>query len=1737
MGSVDPIFVFKQHFKRDDADALVASTIHHKLVWDRLKDDSFLQDLIASISLKKEYWTAAHICLLASGCDSQSLSDPALIPNSLAESAAERIQKANSSLEQIPGRAAAILAEKQKYGDWTSYFASQDDPDFSPEAIREEIGTLFSLVYFLAEDRQGLILSLAKADLDGAQDLAAFLLSANPVLLTGDFVDIHEWMTRVPTGKFIQIIDGMSAYDDQATIQSLVDHYIVCNPIKNETVESHNGDHSTDVLLSKISQFRNYAVLARFGSDKNLPEEYSRRATELGSQLNRSLAALKENLNAVLATPQDSTTFNLSEQYAAIEKSAGDSPARKLLHAAEIVESDKATAWKIARSVQQEIRTVNSLQQIIPMNEMGLLIRSEQIVQLFIDMDLIVEAAEIAEKLIGFQPRNNALLRLTAKLFYKYGDYQKAIAYYERLDLSGVLTREEKVNLADAYEHQANWQTALEIWEKTNLVSLEDYQRKVISAYRAGNRTAFEETIKAAESFYKIEGLFRILKAMFDYKEGLHDIAQIEIDGIIERGKRDRWVIQFMIEYFLETSQLEKAAAWIDRLSSIEKEIPEVCLARFEVRKRLADTEACKAILAYNAQHDNHQSLPVIEQLVAWSYEFDDLDDAQLLLARFAYRWPLAPSLINFKARLQIEHGQFKVARETLRPLFNRNEIEESWMVSYGLSLIEKSHAVFPLTDSISTKENKLPVHIEDEALFNQFPESLLLKVIWAELDQDACLEHYQEILSTKHFHQHVDIWRVHAGMGKYYYQNKKYDLALVSFKEARKYQPQNKIISLYLINCFAKMKLFDDAVDVFSSSRIEHQMDIFDFLEINDSLKNSEQWLDVLKVMAEDQPQQAVARIVMAHLYAETGKTDQVLETIQSIDFTGEGEAVKRLVAAQILVDAGYEKAGLKMLEFFLTSNEQVSEPEYLAGAFLYIQMQEYHKAANLLNLIKKSDYAVSALKADLFEKQGLAKEAQAAIQSAMELFEHLDKNETVTGIGWIKQPEIWATVRKDPVWLNIKAIEINLSNHQFETALNEAQHCIQRFPDDMRLASLALNIINVFGNGEFPQDLLERLPENLDSSTVSEGICVYGEIALRNDHEIMAANLVSQCMEILPASLRVKALQARLLVRNGNQQDAHSIFNEILGETMQPKKDSIDALGQYPLWMAEAAFELAAYAESMEICRHIIEKTGILKAPAKLFLNSLVKLAYENWINNKLHVTSHAEEISEENLKAFSAICKAADKNLLDNEITGLVNQANIWLQNQSEIADQSMQMNVDGLQSKELLVSEYYRKGSSAFELNSEEHKDKQSEFVMSLLEMDANPQKAFEYLSDVIRNNGSQPRYYAALAYIKNNLGQHEDAYAAINLALAEWADEYKWQILAGELSKKVGDLHVSLEHFKQAAEIHQDENTQTYLGELNLQAGNRMGISYLESKLTGGEDDLETLIELGELGIKNANYQKATKYLEKARRIDSGDARPYVLLSQVALQVGNMAKAEEMIDQAYRLDAANPAVITQKANIMEVKDGGKQALEFLAQVDHQPTGGNLEIVLKRADIIAAEQGNQTALNYLSSIKENYPGATVLIKIARLYLNDGALDKAEEIAEQALQMEAQNAQVMGLLAAIFAKNGDLDKAIDFYVKALQIDPFAAEFYIALARIYQSRRELARAAEMLKGGLESNPLNFDLLSALGLLYYQQGMYNKSQKYLQQAAKIDPKNENVKRLLSTLMNANIIQASKRKS
>ena len=115
-----------------------------------------------------------------------------------------------------------------------------------------------------------------------------------------------------------------------------------------------------------------------------------------------------------------------------------------------------------------------------------------------------------------------------------------------------------------------------------------------------------------------------------------------------------------------------------------------------------------------------------------------------------------------------------------------RKEVAENWLIQYGLALMESSQADFPLN---SLKNIQIDDHLKK--LFNGFPRNLLLQVIRAEMDSENKLSHYQELLNDKDNHIDPEIWRVHAGLGKYYFEHSQFDLAVVNFKEAAKAQPQ----------------------------------------------------------------------------------------------------------------------------------------------------------------------------------------------------------------------------------------------------------------------------------------------------------------------------------------------------------------------------------------------------------------------------------------------------------------------------------------------------------------------------------------------------------------------------------------------------------------------------------------------------------------------------------------------------------------------------------------------------------------------------------------------------------------------------------------------------------------------------------------------------------------------------------------------------------------------------------
>jgi len=1724
MGSNDPIFVFKQRFSRNDAEAVVSGLIHHRVVWKRLASDGFLEDLLTMLPAQKENWSAAQVCLAAGGLTYaiDAIDASRITPQALPEDPSKEF---NIPVEQIASLAAGLLAEQAALGDWAVCLKKNDLNNLSIDAIQDGWGTVFSMLYYLVPDQAAFLQEFIQAKDPVMRDILAFVLCANPSLVESRQDIIKNAAVGVQLTDLLALLKRMDLYESGAAAQLIADEYLAVQPIDETSNGSgKNGGNKGEDLLKNIDLFRNYAVLANYSSHKELADDFSKRALHSSDQLSQMLAALNNAIKSP-ASDQEDIASRLS-------LGSNSSLAGKALQALQIKGNDPDSARKIGKQIYYELVASKGIGQVLVDADLGMVVSAAQLVNLLLDLDLVQEASQCADRLIESQPLNAELLRGAAALNYANGDYLKCAQLYSRLDLLAELTREEKQKLIDALEHNAQWQAALEIWKSINLVSLDDYEKKAICCYRAGDADCFGETVNAAKNFYSSEGLFQILDALFELDNGRTESAQTLVEAFLANRKRDRYSIYFLIEYYQKVGQFVEAKNVISSLSSLEINLPEITLKRHELACQAGDFEQSRKVLEQAAADTQVDDLSSIEKLLSACFETGALDCASALLRKTPGKWILAPQLTVLKAQLLNEQGKHWQARDLLKPLVSRREAADSWLVQYGLALLESRQADFPL--AVCPGEIAIANNDQENLskLLGQFQHNLLLQVIRTELDGRNKLAGYQALLNDKDNHRDPEIWRVHAGLGKYFYEHGQFDLAVVNFKEAAKAQTQKKTLNIMLLKSLGKLSIYDEALAVFSGMLAKGELEIADMLEINTNLRRSDQWLLNLEKFAAIQPNNALLQIGLAQLYAQKGEHQKALERIRKSGLAASNTGGERLVCAQILLQAGLADEALRNLEGFLSGKQIIQDSEYLSAAFLYLQMGEVRKALNLLNLIEHANAAVLAFKAQLFSRLAQPREALAAIQLALETSKsHANNLLDLHPLSGIQAPAEWQRFDGKEQDLLAFAIELRIANNDFQGAFQQVTAALDQSPDEFNLRSLALELARILGESEIVKDLLDGIPDWNAITEITSTTPVWGEAAMQFGQEVLTANVLSRCLEVMPEDMRVRALQARLLERNGNHADAQVMIKKLLAEWRTLEQAQDGAQNSSRLWLAEAALELQHCGEAMQITRHAVTQMRLTPATAKIFLQALVQAAFNNWLKEKLEVQANLDCITEDDLACFDTIYASDNPKIKnDKEISTLIQDICFWLGREHRSAG----MDAVEMHPYVRRAATYQNDGRQKANILFDNFRDDpQAWKIMASLELDDEPSRTVELATALLRAGQADPLTYALLAFAKQNLGQAADAYAALNLALSVWPEEYKWQLRAGELSKSLGDVRASLEHFKKAADTHKDEDTQVYLGELSLKTGSQDAIAYLEKKLNGTHQDLDVLLQLGELSIKNNKPQKAAHYLENARKINPKDARSLLLLSKVALAVENYDKAHELISEADQIKPQDKQIVLQKAAVMAKSQGETAALDYLQHMQVNEIQRDADVIIRQAEYIRAANGAEKALEFLLPKSFDSDNGSLLLATARNYLEMGKYDMSEEFAERALQADAENAQPLAMLASVAGKKGDLDKAVDLLVKAIHNDPFDASFYMELARIYQNRRDIVKATETLQDGLRSIPQNFDLSSALGMLYYQQGQYHLAQEALHQAASINPRDENVKRLLSTLTNANIIQGN----
>ncbi|MDP2736968.1 MAG: tetratricopeptide repeat protein [bacterium] len=151
-----------------------------------------------------------------------------------------------------------------------------------------------------------------------------------------------------------------------------------------------------------------------------------------------------------------------------------------------------------------------------------------------------------------------------------------------------------------------------------------------------------------------------------------------------------------------------------------------------------------------------------------------------------------------------------------------------------------------------------------------------------------------------------------------------------------------------------------------------------------------------------------------------------------------------------------------------------------------------------------------------------------------------------------------------------------------------------------------------------------------------------------------------------------------------------------------------------------------------------------------------------------------------------------------------------------------------------------------------------------------------------------------------------------------------------------------------------------------------------------------------------------------------------------------------------------------------------------------------------------------------------MQEDYGGAAevfnraikVLPPLDHPYLNDQHRRQISVIAVRLYEGAGQ--------AYFKIKNYDL--ALEYYEKGLSLDPYRATLYKDIADIYYIQNKLDEAIELNQRGLMLNPADYNWPLALSLLYRDKKDLTAAKDYLNQALKLAPENEELKKYYEEL-------------
>ncbi len=255
---------------------------------------------------------------------------------------------------------------------------------------------------------------------------------------------------------------------------------------------------------------------------------------------------------------------------------------------------------------------------------------------------------------------------------------------------------------------------------------------------------------------------------------------------------------------------------------------------------------------------------------------------------------------------------------------------------------------------------------------------------------------------------------------------------------------------------------------------------------------------------------------------------------------------------------------------------------------------------------------------------------------------------------------------------------------------------------------------------------------------------------------------------------------------------------------------------------------------------------------------------------------------------------------------------------------------------------------------------------------------------------------------------------------------------------------------------------------------------------LKALLKSDPDHLDSLLRLGDIALKESDYQGALDYYKKAYELSRSNSEVLLSLGTALEKIGSYDDALKYLDEALSIDSRNLTALQMKRSIYEKK------LSWDNLISIQESILNLQYY---------EKGKRKEQKRIMAYKFEY---------AKTYLENKQLEKAESLFKELLNLKPNFIPFLIGLSEVFSKNGKVQEAIRILENASERLNYSIALLIKLDDLLWKSQESERLIRLYKKALLKNANDNRLKFLLAQAYCKEKRHDDALEILESSGDV---------------------------